>query len=279
MARFHSYSLNNQLLIAMQKPDSTLCASYTGWKKHERYVKPGEKGIKIICPAPYKIQTLQNKRNPKTGETEYLADGSPKLEMVEKLVPAYKVGYTFDISQTEGKDLPKITRPLEGNLDTQQKNLLNALQEISPVPVSFQSIEGSANGFYSLDQKKIVVDDRLSERQTLKTLIHELSHALLHNTDIPDAPKDSPTREVQAESVAYIVCQYFGIDSSEYSFGYIAGWSSGKEVSELKDSLEVIHTTSNSIISKIELVLAQKNISVQTAKETINNTISIGRCI
>ena len=279
MAQFHSYSLNNQILIALQKPDATLCASYAGWKKNERHVKPGEKGIKIICPAPYKTQTIKNKVNPQTGEIEYSTDGSPKKKVVEKVIPAYKIGYTFDISQTEGKDLPEITQRLQGDLDTYQKNLLQALQKISPVPVLFQPIQGDANGYYHKVEKTIVVDDNLSEKQTLKTLVHELSHALLHNTDVPDVPKDSSIKEVQAESIAYIVCQYFGIDSSEYSFGYIAGWSSDKEVSELKNSLEIIRTTSNKIITEAEFALTQKEIPVQATKNTINKTISKRRCI
>ena len=274
MSQFHNYSLNNQLLIAIQRPGATLCASYTGWKKQERQVKKGEKGIKIICPAPYKKQALQDKKDPQTGKPVLMADGSPRQEIVEVIIPAFKVGYTFDVSQTEGKPLPEITQNLEGNLTDSQKDLRQALLEICPVPVSFQPVQGAANGFYRRDTKEIVVDDSLSETHSLKTLIHEMSHALLHSTDIPDAPKDSPTREVQAESVACVVCSYFGIDTSDYSFGYISGWSSGKDTKELKASLEVIRNTSNVIITKAEETLTR----MKMPKQEISETIQKGRC-
>lgn len=272
MAKFHSYSLNNQLLIHMQKPDSTLCASYTTWKKFDRYVKRGQKGIKIICPSPYKMQTLQTVRDPKTGKPELLADGSKKKEMVEKVIPFYKVGYTYDISQTDGEPLPEVTTRLEGDLDSRQNRLKAALLEISPVPIHFQPISGETNGYYDLTKKEIVVDSSLSEKYSLKTLIHELAHALLHDTSIKDAPRDSPTREVQAESVAYVVCQYFGIDTSDYSFGYISTWSSGKNTEELKKSLEVIRSTSNDIIAKAEQKLTPELLPRQELSENIQKT-------
>ena len=269
MAKFHSYSLNNQLLIHMQKPDSTLCASYTTWKKFDRYVRKGEKGIRIICPSPYKMQTLQTVRDPKTGKPELLADGSKKKEMVEKIIPFYKVGYTYDISQTDGEPLPEVTTKLKGDLDSRQNKLKAALLEISPVPIHFQSISGETNGYYDLTKKEIVVDSSLSEKHSLKTLIHELAHALLHDTSIKDAPKDTPTREVQAESVAYVVCQYFGIDTSDYSFGYISTWSSDKNIEELKKSLEVIRSTSNDIIAKTEQKLTPELLPQQELSENI----------
>ena len=269
MAKFHSYSLNNQLLIHMQKPDSTLCASYTTWKKFDRYVKRGQKGIKIICPSPYKMQTLQTVKDPKTGKPELLADGSKKKEMVEKIIPFYKVGYTYDISQTDGEPLPEVTTRLEGDLDSRQNRLKAALLEISPVPIHFQPISGETNGYYDLTKKEIVVDSSLSEKHSLKTLIHELAHALLHDTSIKDAPRDSPTREVQAESVAYVVCQYFGMDTSDYSFGYISTWSSGKNTEELKKSLEVIRGTSNDIIAKVEQKLTPELLPRQELSENM----------
>lgn len=269
MAKFHSYSLNNQLLIHMQKPDSTLCASYTTWKKFDRYVKRGQKGIKIICPSPYKMQTLQTVKDPKTGKPELLADGSKKKEMVEKIIPFYKVGYTYDISQTDGEPLPEVTTRLEGDLDSRHNRLKAALLEISPVPIHFQPISGETNGYYDLTKKEIVVDSSLSEKHSLKTLIHELAHALLHDTSIKDAPRDSPTREVQAESVAYVVCQYFGMDTSDYSFGYISTWSSGKNTEELKKSLEVIRGTSNDIIAKVEQKLTPELLPRQELSENM----------
>lgn len=264
MARFHNYSLNNQILIAIQRPGASLCASYAGWKAQGRQVKKGEKGIQILCPAPYKIRTLQDKINPDTGKPELLPDGSTKQEKVEKIIPYFKIGHTFDISQTEGQPLPEIAHPLDGILDDRQKAIFDAILSISPVPVCFEPVPGSANGFYSMTEKRIVVDNSLSQQQQLKTLVHEISHACLHDVSIPDAPLDSATREVQAESIAYVVCQFFGLDTSGYSFGYISSWSSGKDVKELKSSLEVIRTASNDIISKSELALKK---SLDTRKE------------
>ena len=246
MSKLHAYSLNNQLLIASQRPDATLCASYTTWKKNNRNVKRGEKGIKIICPSFHKVQTLQDVKDPKTGKPEYLPNGKAKKEIVEKIIPFYKAGVTFDISQTEGEPLTEIASELKGSLDSRQNELKETLLEISPVPVHFQPVSGEANGYYDLTKK-----------HSLKTLVHELAHSLIHDTDIPDAPRDSPTREVQAESIAYVVCQYFGLDTSEYSFGYISTWSSGKDTQELKNSLEIIRNTSNDIISKVEQKLTK----------------------
>ena len=272
MSQFHNYSLNNQLLISLQRPDATLCASFTKWKDMERMVKKGEKGIKIICPTPYKKQKIEEVKDPKTGKTELLEDGSPKKQIVEHTYINYKIGYIFDISQTDGKPLPTLSTPLEGNLDNTQKELKNALMQISPVPVSFLPIKGDANGYYHLQDKEIVVDSNISERQSLKTLIHEISHALLHDKEIvPDAPTDSNTREVQAESIAYVVSQYFGMDTSEYSFGYISGWSSDKNVQELKSSLEIIRNTSNDIINQIEQILTpKKSIDQEVTEKTLH---------
>lgn len=257
MSKLHDYSLNNQLLIASQRPDATLCASYTTWKKNNRNVKRGEKGIKIICPSFHKVQALQDVKDPQTGKPEYLPNGKVKKEIVEKVIPFYKVGVTFDISQTEGEPLTEIASELKGSLDSRQNELKEALLEISPVPVYFQPVSGEANGYYDLTKKEIVVDSNLPEKHSLKTLVHELAHSLIHDTDIPDAPRDSQTREVQAESIAYVVCQYFGLDTSEYSFGYISTWSSGKDTQELKNSLEIIRNTSNDIISKVEQKLTK----------------------
>lgn len=278
MSKFHSYSLSNQLLIAMQRPDATLCASYSGWKNQERQVKKGEKGIKIICPAPYKKEKIKDVVDPKTGKPVLLPDGNVKREIVEVVIPHFKIGYIFDISQTEGKPLVQLSQQLTGELTDSQKELKEALLQVCPVPVSFRPIEGSANGFYSLDKNEITVDSTISEKQSLKTLIHELAHATIHNVNIPDVPKDSPTREVQAESIAYVICEYFGMDVSEYSFGYIAGWSTGKDIKELKQSLEIIHNTSNDIISKVEQTLSQTKSAKQTISETVQSKHK-GRCL
>lgn len=278
MAKFHNYSLNNQILIAVQKPDSTLCAGYTTWQKQNRYVKKGEKGIRIICPAPYKKEYLKDVIDKTTGKPELLPDGKAKQEIVQKVIPFFKVGYVYDISQTEGQPLPEIADILEGDLGEGLKSLKEAMLQVSPVPVRFQPIDGEANGFYSPTAGEIVVDSTLSEKQSLKTLIHETAHAILHNPEAASSQSTRETKEVEAESVAYVVCQYFGLDTSDYSFGYIAGWSSGKGTPELKASLETIRETSNGIITKTEQILAAKTTLEQTVPQVLPE-IHRGRCM
>lgn len=278
MAKFHNYSLNNQILIAVQKPDSTLCAGYTTWQKQNRYVKKGEKGIRIICPAPYKKEYLKDVIDKTTGKPELLPDGKAKQEIVQKVIPFFKVGYVYDISQTEGQPLPEIADILEGDLDEDLKSLKEAMLQASPVPVCFQPIDGETNGFYSPAAGKIIVDSTLSEKQSLKTLIHETAHALLHNPEASSSQSTRETKEVEAESVAYVVCQYFGLDTSDYSFGYIAGWSSGKGTPELKASLENIRNTSNEIISNVEQILIKKETLEQTVSQVLPE-VHRGRCM
>lgn len=278
MAKFHNYSLNNQILIAVQKPDSTLCAGYTTWQKQNRYVKKGEKGIRIICPAPYKKEYLKDVIDKTTGKPELLPDGKAKQEIVQKVIPFFKVGYIYDISQTEGQPLPEIADILEGDLDEGLKSLKEAMLQASPVPVCFQPIDGETNGFYSPAAGEIVVDSTLSEKQSLKTLIHETAHALLHNPEASSSQSTRETKEVEAESVAYVVCQYFGLDTSDYSFGYIAGWSSGKGTPELKASLENIRNTSNEIISNVEQILIKKETLEQTVSQVLPE-VHRGRCM
>lgn len=278
IAKFHNYSLNNQILIAVQKPDSTLCAGYTTWQKQNRYVKKGEKGIRIICPAPYKKEYLKDVIDKTTGKPELLPDGKAKQEIVQKVIPFFKVGYVYDISQTEGQPLPEIADILEGDLDEDLKSLKEAMLQASPVPVCFQPIDGETNGFYSPAAGKIIVDSTLSEKQSLKTLIHETAHALLHNPEASSSQSTRETKEVEAESVAYVVCQYFGLDTSDYSFGYIAGWSSGKGTPELKASLENIRNTSNEIISNVEQILIKKETLEQTVSQVLPE-VHRGRCM
>lgn len=278
MAQFHSYSFNNQLLIAMQRPDATLCASYAGWKAQNRQVKKGEKGIQIICPAPYKIHVFQDKLDPATGKPELLPDGSAKKEKIEQILTAFKVGHTFDISQTEGAPLPEIVQPLDGSLDDYQEAVFQSMLRISPVPVSFEPVSGSANGYYSQKEKRIVVDSSLSGQQKIKTLVHEISHAMLHDSTIPDVPKDAGTREVQAESIACVICSYYGLDTSSYSFGYIAGWSSGRETKELKKSLETISRTSGSLIAQTDQALARADLAAKELAEPVLDTVK-RRCL
>lgn len=278
IAKFHNYSLNNQILIAVQKPDSTLCAGYTTWQKQNRYVKKGEKGIRIICPSPYKKEYLKDVIDKTTGKPELLPDGRTKQKIVQKVIPFFKVGYVYDISQTEGQPLPEIADILEGDLDEGLKSLKEAMLQASPVPVCFQPIDGETNGFYSPAAGEIVVDSTLSEKQSLKTLIHETAHALLHNPEASSSQSTRETKEVEAESVAYVVCQYFGLDTSDYSFGYIAGWSSGKEVPELRASLENIRNTSNEIISNVEQILIKKETLEQTVSQVLPE-VHRGRCM
>lgn len=271
MAKFPRYSVNNSLLIMMQKPDAQLCQSFTGWKQMGRYVKKGEKGISILAPAPYKIEREQTKLDDK-GRPVFDADGEPVKEKVEVTIRAFKVVKTFDLSQTDGKELPTIgPSELVGNIEGYPK-LLQALQEISPVPVSFELIDGDAKGFYHLEDKKIVVQDGMSEVQTIKTLLHEMAHQKLHDKDnVPEAKDISRNgKEVEAESVAYVVCQHYGINTSDYSFSYVAGWSEGKETPELKASLDKIRQTASEFIyqidQKMEVLMADKKQVQESAK-------------
>lgn len=271
MAKFPRYSVNNTMLIMMQRPDAQLCQSFTGWKQMGRYVKKGEKGISILAPAPYKIEREQTKLDEK-GRPVFDADGEPVKEKVEVTIRAFKVVKTFDLSQTDGKELPTIgPSELVGNIEGYPK-LLQALQEISPVPVSFELIDGDAKGFYHLEDKKIVVQDGMSEVQTIKTLLHEMAHQKLHDKDNVSEAKDISRngKEVEAESVAYVVCQHYGINTSDYSFSYVAGWSEGKETPELKASLDKIRQTASEFIYQIdqrmEVLMAEKEQVQETAK-------------
>ena len=257
------YSVNNTMLIMMQRPDAQLCQSFTGWKQMGRYVKKGEKGISILAPAPYKIEREQTKLDDK-GIPVFDADGEPVKEKVEVTIRAFKVVKTFDLAQTDGKELPMIgPNELVGSIDGYPK-LLQALQEISPVPVSFELIDGGAKGYYNLENKSIVIQDGMSEVQTIKTLLHEMAHQKLHDKDTVPEAKDITRngKEVEAESVAYVVCQHYGINTSDYSFSYVAGWSEGKETPELKASLDKIRQTASEFIYQIdqrmEVLMAEK---------------------
>ena len=264
MSKFHNYSFNNTLLIAMQKPDASLIAGFTAWKNQfQRNVKKGEKGIKIIAPSPFKIKQETEKIDPQTQKPVIGRDGKPVTEEKEITIPAYKVVSVFDVSQTEGKELPDIAMDaLTGDVE-QYSDFFAALEKTSPVPIGFEKIEGGAHGYYHLEDKRIALDEGMSELQTLKTAIHEIAHAKLHDIDL-NAPKDEQqprvdrrTREVEAESVAYTVCQHYGLDTSDYSFGYVAGWSSGRELAELKSSLETIRSAAADIINSIDGHIAE----------------------
>ena len=264
MSKFHNYSFNNTLLIAMQKPDASLVAGFSAWKNNfGRNVIKGQKGIKIIAPSPYKVKQEMKKIDPHTQQPIIGKDGKPVTEEKEITIPAYKVVSVFDVSQTEGRELPDIAvNELTGDVE-RYRDFFAALEKTSPVPIGFEQIPGSSHGYYHLEDKRIAIDEGMSEIQTLKTAIHEIAHAKLHDIDL-NAPEneqqphiDRRTREVEAESVAYTVCQHYGLDTSDYSFGYVAGWSSGRELSELKNSLETIRSAAAEIINSIDETLAE----------------------
>ena len=277
MSKFYNYSFNNTLLIAMQKPEATYVAGYTSWQRNfDRQVMKGEKGIKILAPAPYKVQEEREKIDPATQKPVIGADGKAVTETVEVLRPAFKVVSVFDVSQTDGKELPDIiVDELKGTVENYEA-FFDALKQESPVPVSFEDIPGGAKGFFSPVESRIAIQEGMSEIQTVKTAIHEIAHAKLHavNPDEKTAPedkKDRHTKEVEAESVAYTVCQRYGIETSDYSFGYIAGWSSGKETKELKSSLDTIRKTAAEMIegidAKLKVLLAEKAQSAEKDTE------------
>ncbi len=280
MSKFHNYSFNNMVLIALQKPDASLVMGFNAWKGKgiERNVKKGEQGIRIFAPAPYKIKRETERIAPDTKMPMLGADGKPLTELTEVTVPAFKVVSVFDVSQTEGKELPTLgVDTLLGNVE-QYEDFFKALQKTSPVPIDFEKIEGGAHGYYHLEDKRIALDEGMSELQTLKTAIHEIAHAKLHDidlnaleTDTKDRP-DRRTREVQAESVAYTVCQHYGLDTSDYSFGYVAGWSKGRELDELKGSLETICTAAAEIIDSIDAHLAEIQKEREAAQLAIEDT-------
>ena len=264
MSKFHNYSFNNTLLIAMQKPDASLVAGFSAWKNNfGRNVMKGQKGIKIIAPSPFKIRQEVGKIDPHTQKPIIGKDGKPVTEEKEIKIPAYKVVSVFDVSQTEGKELPDIAvDELTGDVE-RYRDFFAALEKTSPVPIGFEQIPGSSHGYYHLEDKRIAIQEGMSELQTLKTAIHEIAHAKLHDIDL-NAPEneqqprvDRRTHEVEAESVAYTVCQHYGLDTSDYSFGYVAGWSSGRELSELKSSLETIRSAAAEIINSIDETLAE----------------------
>lgn len=264
MAKFHNYSFNNTMLIAMQRPDATLVTSYKNWQSMGRQVMKGEKGITIIAPAPYKKmkekEVLDENQRPIMG-----TDGKPKTEKVEVTVPHFKAVTVFDIAQTSGEPIQTLAPELLTAAVQDFDSFMQAIQKISPVPIRFDEIDGNANGYYHNADKEIVIKKGLSESQTLKTAIHETVHAKLHDREIMESlgvEKDRLTKEVEAESVAYCVCSSFGLDTSDYSFPYIAGWSSSREMKEMKASMDVIRKTAGEMIDQLteelEIILEEK---------------------
>lgn len=272
MSKFHNYSFNNTLLIAMQKPEATLVAGYQAWQKNfERHVNKGEKAIRILAPAPYKIKEERDKLDPVTGEMMFDENGMPQKEETEVTIPAFRAVSVFDVSQTDGKPIPE----LEVNelLSTVEgyEDFVQALMNISPVPIAFEDTPGDSKGYFSTAEKRIAVQENMSESQTLKTMVHEVAHSRLHDKEVNqsmDIPvKDRNTKEVEAESVAFTVCQHFGIDTSDYSFGYIAGWSSGRNMKELKSSLDTIRKTASELITGIEGAMQELQLNREMEQE------------
>ena len=274
MSKFHNYSFNNTLLIAMQKPEATLVAGYKAWQKNfERHVNKGEKAIRILAPAPYKIKEERDKLDPVTGEMMFDENGMPQKEQVEVTIPAFRAVSVFDVSQTDGKPIPELEAQELLSTVEGYEDFVQALMNVAPVPIGFEDIPGDSKGYFHTEEKRIAVQENMSESQTLKTMVHEVAHSMLHNKEInrddliEEPAKDRNTKEVEAESVAYTVCQHFGIDTSDYSFGYIAGWSSGKDMKELKSSLDTIRKTASELITGIEGALQELQLNRAIEKE------------
>ena len=277
MSKFHNYSFNNTLLIAMQKPDATLVAGYKAWQKNfERHVNKGEKAIRILAPAPYKIKEERDKIDLVTQELLLDKDGNPQKEEVEITIPAFRAVSVFDLSQTDGKPIPELTaKELLSDVEGYQ-DMIRAVEAISPVPIELEEIAGDSKGYYDREAKRIAVQENMSESQTLKTMIHEVAHSKLHSKEVEQdeqMKKDRNTKEVEAESIAYTVCQHFGVDTSDYSFGYIAGWSSGRDTKELRASMDTIRRTASELITGIEEQLQElqrnREVSQEQTKESI----------
>ena len=277
MSKFHNYSANNIQLIEMQCPDATYVAGYKAWQRNfERHVNKGERGIRILAPAPYKIKEEQEKIDPVTNEPVLDRDGMPVMEEVEIKIPAFRVVTVFDYSQTDGKELPGLgVSELHGDVE-RYRDFMEALERVSPVPIRYEGMEGDRKGYFIDLNHPIAIKEGMSETQTAKTGVHEVAHAKLHAREAEQDTekavyKDRETKEVEAESIAYTVCQHFGIDTSDYSFGYIAGWSSGKEMPELKSSLDTIRRTSSELIKGIEaqLLEIEKERAAEQSQEDI----------
>lgn len=264
LSKFHDYSLNNTILIAMQKPDATLVAGYTAWQKQfGRQVQKGESGIHILAPTPYKKKMQVDKTDPVTGEILMNTDGTSEKETREVLMPAFKVANVFDVSQTDGKPLPTIgVNELTGDV-AQYEIFFEALKKSCPVPMGFEQIGGGAKGYFHTVENRIAIQEAMSQVQTIKTAIHEMTHQKLHSiapAEKPDPAEPKLTRnqkEVEAESVAFTVCQHYGIDTGDYTFAYVAGWSHGKEIPELKASLDRIRKAANEMITEIDGHMAE----------------------
>ena len=277
MSKFHNYSFNNTLLIAMQKPDATLVAGYKAWQKNfERHVNKGEKAIRILAPAPYKIKEERDKIDPVTQELLLDKDGNPQKEEVEITIPAFRAVSVFDVAQTDGKPIPELAaKELLSDVEGYQ-DMIRAVEAISPEPIELEEIAGDSKGYYDREAKRIAVQENMSESQTLKTMIHEVAHSKLHSKEVEQDEqmrKDRNTKEVEAESIAYTVCQHFGVDTSDYSFGYIAGWSSGRDTKELRASMDTIRRTASELITGIEEQLQELQRNREVSQEQTKDSI------
>lgn len=284
MAQFHDYSFNNTLLIAMQKPEATLVAGYQAWqKKFHRHVKKGEKGIQIIAPAPIREKEEVEKIDPVTQEPVLKDNGQPETEIIETVIPRFRAATVFDVSQTEGEPLPEIENfDLSAGVENYEE-FMEAITQASPVPIRFAEIDGDTHGYYHQVDKEIVIKDGMSESQTMKTAIHEVVHAKLHDRELlqeQGLQKDKLTKEVEAESTAYVVCQYFGLDTSDYSFPYIAGWSSDRDMKELRTSMDTIRKMAGELIETIgenlRELMQERSQNVQIEQDTLIFKISGG---
>ena len=285
MSRFHKYSLNNVMLIHSQRPDATLVAGFNKWKNQfGRHVKKGERGIQILAPVPFKKKVDEVKLDPHTKAPMLDKDGNLVKEEKEVSVPMFKVVSVFDVSQTDGKPLPVLAHSLSGDVQ-QYEVFMEALRRTSPVPIVIAHTDRDVDGFFDLTAQQITIQDGMSQVQTICAGVHEIAHSKLHNydkmTELADdgvtvlAPeeKDRHTEEVEAESISYAVCQYFGIETADNSFGYIATWSQGKELKELRASLETINRTSSELISSIEQhfkeICKERGIAINAPAEVV----------
>ncbi|MBM6871587.1 LPD16 domain-containing protein [Pseudoflavonifractor phocaeensis] len=283
MSRFHRYSVNNTMLIYMQKPDATLVAGYNKWKNQfERHVKRGEHGITIIAPTPFKKKIEEQKLDPDTKAPMLDAEGKVIMEEREVEIPMFRPVKVFDVSQTDGKPLPELASTLSGSVQNYEA-FMEALRRSAPVPLSVEPMAANMDGFFSPDRQRIAIREGMSEVQTVSAAVHEIAHSKLHNyakaqeeaaragDKEPPKKKDRNTEEVEAESISYAVCQYYGIQTGENSFGYIANWSQGKELPELRASLETINKAAGELIADIDrhykVICKERGIDLTAAPE------------